>query len=247
MSLGERIYQYRKAKGMSQDALAELLDVSRQSVSKWENDTAQPELSKLTIMCDLFGVSLDELARGKQPQPAAQPESQESQGSQESQASPESETSLHAAKRTKSLQRTLGIGLLLLSAFQMTLLLVLRFQADEILILLLPLLLCGIICLVCKKHTFLWIGWIISLFLALSPYYFFGSMSITFHGSLSSSGPSSLSATSFGRALPRNAAESDIKKTMQNKRSTHFSDDFNSVFTHFSDFFICFSHIFLLL
>ena len=36
-------------------------------------------------------------------------------------------------------------------------------------------------------------------------------MSITFHGSLSSSGPSSLSATSFGRALPRNAAESDIK------------------------------------
>ena len=158
MSLGERIYQYRKAKGMSQDALAELLDVSRQSVSKWENDTAQPELSKLTIMCDLFGVSLDELARGKQPQPAAQPESQESQGSQESQASPESETSLHAAKRTKSLQRTLGIGLLLLSAFQMTLLLVLRFQADEILILLLPLLLCGIICLVCKKHTFLWIG-----------------------------------------------------------------------------------------
>ena len=66
-----------------------------------------------------------------------------------------------------------GIGLLLLSAFQMTLLLVLRFQADEILILLLPLLLCGIICLVCKKHTFLWIGWVISLFLALSPYYFF--------------------------------------------------------------------------
>lgn len=167
MSLGERIYQYRKAKGMSQDALAELLDVSRQSVSKWENDTAQPELSKLTIMCDLFGVSLDELARGKQPQSAA------SQGSQESQASQESETSFHAAKRTKSLQRTLGIGLLLLSAFQMTLLLVLRFQADEVLILLLPLLLCGIICLVCKKHTFLWIGWVISLFLALSPYYFF--------------------------------------------------------------------------
>ena len=52
---------------MSQDALAELLDVSRQSVSKWENDTAQPELSKLTIMCDLFGVSLDELARSLQP------------------------------------------------------------------------------------------------------------------------------------------------------------------------------------
>ena len=172
-TVGKTIAGLRQAKGMTQQQLAAAMNVSHQAVSKWENDTAQPELSKLTIMCDLFGVSLDELARGKQPQPAAQPESQESQGSQESQASPESETSLHAAKRTKSLQRTLGIGLLLLSAFQMTLLLVLRFQADEILILLLPLLLCGIICLVCKKHPFLWIGWIISLFLALSPYYFF--------------------------------------------------------------------------
>ena len=222
MSLGERIYQYRKAKGMSQDALAELLDVSRQSVSKWENDTAQPELSKLTIMCDLFGVSLDELARGKQPQPAAQPESQESQGSQESQASPESETSLHAAKRTKSLQRTLGIGLLLLSAFQMTLLLVLRFQADEILILLFAAAavrhhLSGV-----QKHTFLWIGWIISLFLALSPYYFFWIHVNYFSWIAVFIWPSSLSATSFGRALPRNAAESDIKKTMQNKKVNTF-------------------------
>ena len=171
--IGAVIAALRRERGIKQEELARFVGVSVQAVSKWENDTAQPELSKLTIMCDLFGVSLDELARGKQPQPAAQPESQESQGSQESQTSPESETSLHAAKRTKSLQKTLGIGLLLLSAFQMTLLLVLRFQADEILILLLPLLLCGIICLVCKKHTFLWIGWVISLFLALSPYYFF--------------------------------------------------------------------------
>ena len=170
MILADKIIELRKKAGWSQEELAAQLGVTRQSVSKWENDTAQPELSKLTIMCDLFGVSLDELARGKQPQPAA---SQEPQESQESQASQGSETSFHAAKRTKSLQRTLGIGLLLLSAFQMTLLLVLRFQADEVLILLLPLLLCGIIWLVCKKHTFLWIGWVISLFLALSPYYFF--------------------------------------------------------------------------
>lgn len=214
MSLGERIYQYRKAKGMSQDALAELLDVSRQSVSKWENDTAQPELSKLTIMCDLFGVSLDELARGKQPQPAAQPESQESQGSQESQASPESETSLHAAKRTKSLQRTLGIGLLLLSAFQMTLLLVLRFQADEILILLLPLLLAASSVWCAKNTPSCGSAGSSACFSRFHRITFFGSMSITFHGSLSSSGPSSLSATSFGRALPRNAAESDIKQAL---------------------------------
>ena len=93
----------------------------------------------------------------------------------------------------------------------MTLLLVLRFQADEILILLLPLLLCGIICLVCKKHTFLWIGWVISLFLALSPYYFFWvhvnyfSWIAVFIWAFVTVG------YIIGRALPRNAAESDIK------------------------------------
>ena len=162
MSLGKRIYQYRKAKGMSQDALAELLDVSRQSVSKWENDTVQPELSKLTAMCDLFGVTLDELTRGKQPQSAVRPGLQKSQ---------EDETS-HTSKHGKPLQGTLGIVFLLLAAFQMTLMLLLHFQADEVFLLFLPLSLCGILCLVCKKHTFLWIGWVVSLSLALSPCFF---------------------------------------------------------------------------
>ena len=50
ITLGERIYQYRSARGLSQLELSELLDVSRQSISKWETDVAVPELSKLVKM-----------------------------------------------------------------------------------------------------------------------------------------------------------------------------------------------------
>lgn len=70
MSLGENIYRLRTEKNMSQGDLADALDVSRQSVSKWENNSATPELEKLIRMCELFGVSLDTLAgREKAPQP----------------------------------------------------------------------------------------------------------------------------------------------------------------------------------
>ena len=64
MTLGETIRTVRSEKGMSQGDLADALDVSRQSVSKWETDASVPELDKLVKMCDLFGVSLDELVRG---------------------------------------------------------------------------------------------------------------------------------------------------------------------------------------
>lgn len=63
--IGERIYQLRTEKGMSQGDLAEMLNVSRQSISKWENNTATPELSKLIDMSSVFEVSLDELVYGK--------------------------------------------------------------------------------------------------------------------------------------------------------------------------------------
>lgn len=65
MSLGESIYQYRTAINMSQTSLAEALDVSRQSISKWENNSATPELDKLIKMTQLFHITLDELVFGK--------------------------------------------------------------------------------------------------------------------------------------------------------------------------------------
>ncbi len=61
MNLGENIYKFRSANNMSQGDLADALAVSRQSVSKWENNNAVPELDKLIKMAELFGISLDEL------------------------------------------------------------------------------------------------------------------------------------------------------------------------------------------
>lgn len=65
MTLGQRIYTYRTQKQLSQAALAELLEVSRQSVSKWETDASVPELDKLIKMSELFERSLDELIKGE--------------------------------------------------------------------------------------------------------------------------------------------------------------------------------------
>ena len=61
MNLGENIFKYRSRSRMSQGDLANALDISRQSVSKWENNSAVPELDKLMKMAALFEVSLDEL------------------------------------------------------------------------------------------------------------------------------------------------------------------------------------------
>lgn len=65
MSLGERIYKLRTEKNLSQDALAEMLEVSRQSVSKWENNNTVPDLEKLLKLSEIFGISLDELMKGE--------------------------------------------------------------------------------------------------------------------------------------------------------------------------------------
>ena len=65
MTIGEKITHLRGALGLSQEALAERLQVSRQSVSKWEMDQAQPQVDKILLMCDLFNVSSDELLRDK--------------------------------------------------------------------------------------------------------------------------------------------------------------------------------------
>ena len=61
MKLHDKIYELRKKEGLSQEALAEKLGVSRQSVSKWETGEATPEVSKLLSLSKLFGVTTDYL------------------------------------------------------------------------------------------------------------------------------------------------------------------------------------------
>ena len=68
MNLGESIYNHRTRCHLSQGEMADALDISRQSVSKWENNTSVPELDKLIKMASLFGISLDALVYGKEPE-----------------------------------------------------------------------------------------------------------------------------------------------------------------------------------
>lgn len=69
MNLGEHIYNLRSQRNLSQGDLADTLGVSRQSISKWENNSAVPELDKLVKLSEVFNVTLDELVTGKHPEP----------------------------------------------------------------------------------------------------------------------------------------------------------------------------------
>ena len=63
MALHDKLYGLRKERGLSQEALAEELGVSRQAISKWESGKAMPESDKLIVISEYFGVSLDYLLR----------------------------------------------------------------------------------------------------------------------------------------------------------------------------------------
>lgn len=63
MTLGEKIKTLRKEKEYSQEEFAELLDVSRQAISKWESDRGTPEVNKLLQISNIFGVTLDYLLK----------------------------------------------------------------------------------------------------------------------------------------------------------------------------------------
>lgn len=67
MNLREKIITYRKRDGLSQEALAEKLGVSRQAVSKWETGESLPEIDKITQMAKIFGVSTDSLLLDEEP------------------------------------------------------------------------------------------------------------------------------------------------------------------------------------
>ena len=64
MSLAENLQYLRAREGVTQEQLAERLDVSRQSVSKWESAASYPEMDTLLKLCDMFQVDMDTLLRG---------------------------------------------------------------------------------------------------------------------------------------------------------------------------------------
>lgn len=64
MQVGKQIQHYRKEKNLSQDELAEIIFVSRQSISNWERGATYPDLQNLLLLSKVFEVSLDKLVKG---------------------------------------------------------------------------------------------------------------------------------------------------------------------------------------
>lgn len=160
MSLGENIYRLRTTKNLSQGDLADALEVSRQSVSKWENNSAVPELEKLIKMAQIFGITIDELVTGTvredaqpvppQPQPQPAPHGQEQ------------------AKHSLSTQQILGIILLSFGGLCLIVFTVVGIFVGRWLLgiaIALPFLLCGLICLLCRKNIGLKCAWAVYLVL----------------------------------------------------------------------------------
>lgn len=152
MTLGERIYKLRNDKGFSQGDLAEKLNVSRQSVSKWENNSAVPELEKLIKLADIFNITLDELVKDKEN------------------TNNEQKTDY---VKIPSIQTRKIVGTILLCTAVCACLLLMATNGISGLIvgtmLSSPIIVCGIICLTVSKHTVLWCSWgiyvLIDLFL----------------------------------------------------------------------------------
>ncbi|WP_448920940.1 helix-turn-helix domain-containing protein [Eubacterium sp.] len=81
MDLGQRLKQLRTEKHLSQETVAFELNVSRQAVAKWEKNASKPSTANLMAICDLYGISLDELVSNKSDELSAeQTESNKSKG-----------------------------------------------------------------------------------------------------------------------------------------------------------------------
>ena len=72
MNISDRIQSLRKAKGITQEQLADAVGVSRQAVSKWEAEQSMPDLERVVAMAEYFDVTTDYILRGIEPAPTAQ-------------------------------------------------------------------------------------------------------------------------------------------------------------------------------
>ncbi len=149
MNLGERIYELRNEKNLSQGDLADALDVSRQSVSKWENNMAVPDLDKLIKLCDIFEISLDELTGREKIERI--------------------ESSAVSQKSTVEPNKIAGYVLLGTTILGAIITLV---TAPPAVCLCIPLLLCTIICFKMKTNAWYWCIW--AMYIPLEFFILFG-------------------------------------------------------------------------
>ena len=99
LAMAQRLVNRRKAAGLSQEALAAQLGVSRQAVSKWERSESSPDTDNLIALAALYGVSLDELLYGKAVDDADNPEDGDT-GTEASDEAEEDEDSADSTSRS---------------------------------------------------------------------------------------------------------------------------------------------------
>ena len=149
MTLGEKISALRTQREWSQGDLAEKMNVSRQSISKWETDGSVPELDKLLLLSQLFDVTLDELVKGDRV------------------SAPEPQPAAVIAQKQGGGKLVVGTILLSFGAVVFLLFAVLGGFLSGLLFSL-PFILCGAICLCARKNIGLWCVW--ALFFSVNIY-----------------------------------------------------------------------------
>lgn len=151
MSLGSNISRLRAEHHLSQGDLAEALEVSRQSVSKWETDSSVPDLDRLVKLSRVFDVTLDELVMGAEPQLKV-------------------ETPPVMVSPSMPGRKIAGIILFCMSFLAFLVPTVLGGLLEG-LVLAVPFLVCGIICFLAQKRPGLWCAWEVYLLAYIICYY----------------------------------------------------------------------------
>nr|WP_201779733.1 helix-turn-helix transcriptional regulator [Oxobacter pfennigii] len=168
--MGEKVSKLRNKHNMSQGDLAEKINVSRQSISKWETGASIPDLDKLVALSNLFQVSIDDLAK---EDVRADKSIEDGATCQEKNTTP---------RRIYGTQKI--IGFILIAAAIICIILAMVFAKRFLMIPTVYLLLCGCLCLLVKKYVALLIGWITFLPIAISlPYFISSSMGAIFYRS----------------------------------------------------------------
>lgn len=165
-SIGERIYEIRKKRNLSQGELADKLDVSRQTVSKWENNICLPEVEKLLQLSEVLGVTTDYILKGVTEKETAK--------EKETVYVYIKEPTDEAGEKKRTSRRNAGIVLLLVGGLATVALLVIG--------LLIPAILTGTVCLVGiilafgEKHPILTAAWTVYIIAmcCLAPYMVIG-------------------------------------------------------------------------
>ncbi len=161
MDLGEKLYFYRTRAGLSQGELAERLEVSRQSVSKWETGNSVPELDKLIRICEVYGITLDELVRGERGEGEATPsEDAEPEPARTLPQTPPAWVRPRREPETAPWRKTAGLILICCSALLFLLPACFGLGLAG-LIIATPFALCGLVCFVFKRHIGLWCSWVV--------------------------------------------------------------------------------------